>query len=577
MVATRRSLGGHPSPAATSPPAAAASAPSQLSRAQQAALKKLDIAGTDALKGDTKAAQAAKAAVQTYHYRGAVYAADANTPSSWIENQPKRYLKRSRGSPSDAGEGGEGSVAVSEERSEDEEDEDEDEEEEIRQPAKKKSRHSIPHQARNHKPFSQTAASSRGKGRAVRGGRQSLPAKKKKKAEIDDNTDNDNMEEFDYAVSGGQDDRACLPRTPNWLPESASARKDRLSHRANPVPSTRSPIPSGRAMIDDIQRRKQEAARKKYQVQPLGEDDILSEKDLARVALVRLARKQREINEKMIEWKMAKELLELKKREAGLKAAGRDAVDSVAPEQYTRQPTTDLNNYGKGDDHEIGEQWDREREQNRTVGNNKSKPHNINTEPGIPESSPTAHPEIPHLSNATYHPFTKPGASRPSTPFSTTTTTTTQALLKPTKTSPYSSKQNHPSTTTPQPNPATPTSNTKPTTTTTTNNPTTSPPKSQQKDSSFTSLPPNGPLPTYSAGGDPLRWTIHRRRSSVDFATGEERAEYAIDVARLEGESKSAKARRVRRERAVVESWGGVVVDFDGSGDGGREVGGKGD
>ena len=53
MVATRRSLGGATPVPSSSPPTAP---PSQLSRAQQAALKKLDIAGTDALHGVLAAA-----------------------------------------------------------------------------------------------------------------------------------------------------------------------------------------------------------------------------------------------------------------------------------------------------------------------------------------------------------------------------------------------------------------------------------------------------------------------------------------------------------------------------------------
>jgi len=545
MVATRRSLGGQASPAASSPPAAAAAAaaaPSQLSRAQQAALKKLNIAGTDALKGDPKAAQAAREAVQTYHYRGAVYAADANTPSSWIENQPKRYLKRSRRSASDGGEAGEGSIAVSEER------EEEEEEEETRRPAKKKTRHSMPHQGRNHKPVSQTATSSRGKGRAVRGGRQSLPAKRKA-ASTDDNDNNDTMNDFDYAISGGPDERVCLPRTPNWLAESDTARRERLSHRVNAIPPTRSPIPNSKAINNDIQRRKKEAARNNYQVQALGEDDMMSEKDFARVALVKLAKKQRQLNEKMIEWRMAKELLELKKKEAELKAAVPDIVE-IEPEQPRDQSAIYQTHPVKGSKNELDEQWEREQEHNRT--HNKSKSH---TDPEIRESSPAAYEEIPHISNATYHPFTKAGASRPSTPLSTTQTPLTGANALP-----HSAKHGY---TLP---PATPTSGKS-----NSNNNKISPssPPKNQTDVDFTALPPNAPLPKYSAGGDPMRWTI-QRRTSIDQATGEERAEYAIDIARLEGESKSAKVRRIRRERAVVESWGRIdgsgVVEVEGSG-----------
>ena len=536
MVATRRSLGGQHSPACSSPPAAA---PAQLSRAQQAALKKLDIAGTDALKGDVKAAQAAREAVQTYHYRGAVYAADANTPSSWIENQPKRYLKRSRRSGSDVGDGGEGSIAVDE----DEDDDEEEEGEETRRPAKK-SRHSMPHQGRNHKSSPQTTTSSRGKARAVRGGRQSLPAKRKA-AVIDDEND-DNMNEFDFTVSGGQDDRVCLPRTPNWLPESDSARSDRLSHRVNPMPNSKSPIPKTKAMNKDIQRRKQEAARKNYQVRPLGDDEVMSEKELARTKLVKLARKQRQLNEKLIEWKMAKELLDIKKKEAGLKAATPNLPETPS-EQPDYQQAVDLTHSGSSqqvDEDEIGEQWDRE--QSQTGAQNES-----HTEQEIPETSPAVQSEIPFIPNTTYHVFTRPGASRPRTPSSNAQST----LLTGANSLPHSSRNGY----TPTMPPSTITDPNRPTSanpTITKNDKTQSP--IHPIDVDFATLPPDGPLPSYSAGGDPMRWTI-QRRTSLDFATGEEKAEYAIDIARLEGESKAAKSRRVKRERAVVEEWSKIT------------------
>jgi hypothetical protein len=407
----------------------------------------------------------------------------------------------------------------------------------------------MPHQGRNHKPVSQTATSSRGKARAVRGGRQSLPAKRKTAVNGDNNNDDDDdtMNEFDYAISGGPDERVCLPRAPNWLAESDSARRERLSHRVNAIPPTKSPIPNSKAINNDIQRRKQEAARKNYQVQVLGEDDMMSDKDHARVALVKLAKKQQQLNEKLIEWQMAKELLEIKKKEAELKAAVPDIVET-APERPNDQSVIDLTHTSKGAENEIDEQWEREQEQNRA--RSKSKPH---TDPEIRENSPTAYEEIPYISNATFHPFTKAGASRPATPLSTTQTPLTGANALP-----HSPKHGYTM------SPATPTSGNK----NNQNNPTNASPKNE-RDVDFTTLPPNAPLPKYSAGGDPMRWTI-QRRTNIDNATGEERAEYAIDIARLEGESKSAKVRRIRRERAVVESWGRIdgsgVVELEGSG-----------
>ena len=278
---------------------------------------------------------------------------------------------------------------------------------------------------------------------------------------------------------------------------------------------------------------------------------MMSEKDLARVKLVKLARKQRQLNEKLIEWKMAKELLGIKKREAGLKSATPDIVE-VTPKKPLRQPPVDLTHSDssqKADEDEIGEQWQREQDQNRVHG----KPH---TEPEILETSPADDEDgIPFMSNKIYQPFTISGASRPRIPRTT--------LPREPNTASHSSK--HGAT------PTMPTSTVVPanpiiTTPTKTKSPKTGSPKNA-KDVDFATLPANGPLPNTSAGGDPLKWTI-QRRTSLDQITGAERAEYAIDIARLEGESKSAKNRRVKRERAVVEEWakvtGSGVLEWDG-------------
>ena len=84
MVATRHSI-----PSAVedeSPP------PAPNNRKAINALKKLRIAGKPTLIGDKKEEE--EQAVETYHYRGGIYARTAKTPSHWVENQPLRYLKQ---------------------------------------------------------------------------------------------------------------------------------------------------------------------------------------------------------------------------------------------------------------------------------------------------------------------------------------------------------------------------------------------------------------------------------------------------------------------------------------------------
>jgi hypothetical protein len=84
MVATRHSI---PSTAGDeSPP------PAPNNRKAINALKKLRIAGKRTLIGDKKEEE--EQAVETYHYRGGIYARTAKTPSQWVENQPMRYRKQ---------------------------------------------------------------------------------------------------------------------------------------------------------------------------------------------------------------------------------------------------------------------------------------------------------------------------------------------------------------------------------------------------------------------------------------------------------------------------------------------------
>lgn len=543
MVATRR----QPSPAASSPPP---TAPEQLSKAQQAALKKLQIVGTDALKGDPKAAQAAREQVQTYHYRGAVYAADANTPSSWIENQPKRYLKR-------GAEESEGGTA--------EEEENDDNGTPARRPTKR--RRSMPQEGLHRKSAGAMKVATGDKPRSGRAGRQSLPAKGK--AALVDDEDDEDDDNIVHTVSSGVNDRVARPQHRNRRRESSAERKERYSRRNNTVPT----LAETQIMDRENQRRKEEARRNSYKVEALKPEDMLSLKDLMRARHVRLARAQKDLREKLREWNLAKELLDRKRREAGLTRSTFDAPR--VPFKHTKpQQTIDLagsdsggDNYG--DAEEISKQWEREQEQNRAHDKDQRE---------IPETSPAEeqptnldsaslfnpHEEQstksdqtvfhkPYAEQALQEAYTAPGASRPSSPLPTIATGANTCPLQQTRGFLASVAP-----TIAFPDISTTESMSSHSTTDTT---------------AFTSLPPDSALPTVSAGGNLLRWTI-KRRTSVTPGAATDRAEYAIDVARLEGESKTARARRIKREKAVVESWskinGAQIVEEDGRAGGAR-------
>jgi hypothetical protein len=502
MVSTRLSLAGDPSPSLSSTPTA--TRPPQLSRAQQAALKKLQIAGTAALKGDAKVAAATKEAVATYHYRGAVYAADANTPSEWLENQPKRYLKWAS-----VGAG----VEEDEER-----------------PAKRQ-RRSL--QGGDHElsavavVAAETAVSARGRARAGRGSGQSLEAKRKAAVV------NDEEEQED------RDSNANMSRRPNWFEEHATERRDCISQRTDTAPASasRPPIPQD-DQTNNIPHTKEEAALKNCQVAPLGPDALKrGATELVRQRIIKLAQTQRAMHEKMREYNLAKELLERKRREVGLDPPP-NGHENIAAATHGSQI---------GVQDELGEQWERDQEQICAAGLVRNQE--------IPESwlPATQSSKVTPAPATGLDAFTRADASHPQTPVSAEkqnfTASTDELFHKPAA------------------NRATPTATSTPSTNrsgklpvTTASTPTSArTTTSSQAPEAFTFLPPNAQLPTQSKSGAPLRWSITpRRASSINPETCNERAEWVIDVARLEGESKSARNRRVKREMRVVESWGRV-------------------
>lgn len=558
MVATRRSLGGQPSPASSSPPT---TAPGQLSKAQQAALKKLQIVGTDALKGDPKAAQAAKEQVQTYHYRGAVYAADANTHSSWIENQPKRYLKR--GAAVGNGE-------------EENEDDDDDDDTPARRPTKR--RRSMPQESRSRRPAAQTETSKRGKLRPGRAVRQSLPAKRNASAlcgyDYDDDGDDDEEckpvinNTMHQTVPRDEDDRLPRSQRRNWLRESSVEREDRPIRRANATPTMRTPAQNAQIMANAFARRKQDAMRQNYQVRPLERKEMLSREDIERAKVIKFARYQKLLAEKAQEFKMAKELLDYKRRENGLTRITVEgpSVAPQEPQKHSYEPVVNVDGPDSSDDdnddaREVDKQWEREQEQNRAA--NKDQ-HDAE----VPETSPVE--EQPTNLDETPLPFPNPYEAPPTT----APHIYQPQLISDLHTLPGASNLDFPLD--PDHDTIATGANALPSAPTRGYTPSLAPPSRFGTESmasfdtaelaNFRSIPPDGALPEVSKGGNILRWTIKRRLSIEQSGAG--RAEYAIDLARLEGESKTARARRIKRERAVVESWasvtGGRIVEEGG-------------
>lgn len=92
MVLTRKSLNTTSDSPTTSSRRSSDGEPRAVSRE----LRKLAIDGNDALRGERDGKEEAAGAPRVYHWRGAVYMIDENTPEEWLAAQPKRYLKPPR-------------------------------------------------------------------------------------------------------------------------------------------------------------------------------------------------------------------------------------------------------------------------------------------------------------------------------------------------------------------------------------------------------------------------------------------------------------------------------------------------
>lgn len=92
MVSTRHSLPGAALPSSSPPPP-------PTDRKALLALKKLQVDGTDVLRGGTKEVPSSPVAGQTYSWRGSLYAVTGNEPAEWLTEQPKKSLKKETASP----------------------------------------------------------------------------------------------------------------------------------------------------------------------------------------------------------------------------------------------------------------------------------------------------------------------------------------------------------------------------------------------------------------------------------------------------------------------------------------------
>lgn len=626
MVATRRSLGGgggyspSPSPAADTEP---------LTKAQQAQLKKLNISGTDALKGeDLKAVQAARENLPTYHWRGASYLQDENTDAAWVDNQPERYLKRSREAGLDDGEGVEGRTATAveeededdededeedeeeedeedeeeedEEDEEEDEDEDEDEEEEEEEeeaPPLKRRKFEQDHELEPYIEAIRKSHADRLHARAARSERlqkpsreeaaaavaTSSPSSAKKASKIAEDTADNNMNtaRSDNAENGRGKKRTRKHSAIDDEETEQPATKSRASQ--NEVHARSLPSSADIDRIDKEKKRsKKEAARKNLKTKPLREEDMYSEGEQRRQKVVKLAEVQKELIETTEDWHFAKEQLE---KARAYNAARRAAQQAGA--QDTQQPidlSEDATEHDNRDEDMVDEQLEREQQQHS--GSASQDQHDdgskavdtpldeVNDEDSGVNAVTEAehdlyastdayeqHQQIAyvnmaplseahtHLSEMSPPPQTTSGASRTSP--SATLAETPIMLMNTTTTSTYptgaSTKPGHTPTApapldTPSSNSSANSSNDSKTSTT------------SAERNTFASLPPGAELPTTSAGGDPLRWTIQQRLSAE---TG--RDQYALDMGRLQGETKQARRRRIARERAVVGSWAKIT------------------
>lgn len=541
MVATRRSLGGQASPAAPT------TATTPTTKAQQAALKKLNIAGTDALKGDTKAAEAAKQNQITYHYRGATYVRDDTTKKAWIDNQPKRYLKRSSAATDDLVEGDEEGHSP-----------------EVPTTKRRRTDDHVPALLATTTTSSSSSASLPRKRKAATLGDEDrpLPAPKRRAST---NSKRANSTRRDTTEADSADVRISPARRPAKTSKGKTERAVFNTKNVDKTPRPRVSVSKRNGMDEELERHQREAISKR---QAVNKRPLLTEEQAAEQAatiadhqaIVQLLESNQALKAKIYDWYQSHDLLEVVKQRTAKNNTTRieqDGADAPA------EDSINVNQASATEQHEdiIEQQWEREQaipisnreqseEHDEEQAHSPAQDHQL-TGPEIPETSPAADEpiETEHPMPLAEHQFARPtteshkgqataGAHRPQTP-----------ATQPANTNRRSGSSVVPS----NGNTAGSALNTTPSTSGSSSNGT-------DPKLSFKDIHPDAVLPLESAGGHRVRWSIERRLS-----TDGDRAEYAIDTARLDGESKAARARRVKRERELVEGWakmtGGKVIE----------------
>ncbi|KAK3723633.1 hypothetical protein LTR37_001514 [Vermiconidia calcicola] len=507
MVATRKSVSTPSATTSPAPPNATANTNTS-NKKVSAALKKLQIDGTSALIGEPRPEEEE---LQTYHYRGAVYAVTPETKEEWVKGEPARW-KRKRSSRSFGGserrESLDGGVAVDRRESVDggvsvgnvvphDDAAGEEAEEEQEQPSAKKTKRSQP----DHEVEVQSA-----NGEVV---------EVKNMVSYDGAADEEVGAEVETSAKRA---RRSKPEVYYGRPKrkrssaDANAPKSTPKKRRKSAPEEDSPIPTSRLYdmatvggheeLSCKQAARAMAAKKGYQTQMLPESRMLTPYQAltqkVKTLFLQLARLN-ELDEKMMPLyrQVAQRLTRLEEIMRQQKAEGSmagPATSTTAEQARSASP-------------ESIEQTDARPAMQQPIlislaqlnGGAEATPpppsdqdHNTST-----TGSSTPNPSNTGSSNA--QPRHDSAAS--ATPSLTAATTTTAESITPPTSKPSSTTQ------------------------------------------------PDIPLPQKNKAGNPLRWSLPAN------LLDEDRAEAQINFSRMEGESKTVRRRRVKRERKVLGGW----------------------
>ncbi|KAK3723890.1 hypothetical protein LTR37_001374 [Vermiconidia calcicola] len=525
MVATRKSLS---TPSATSSPAPPnITANTNTSNKKVAsALKKLQIDGTSALIGESRPEEEEE--LQTYHYRGAVYAVTPETKEEWVKGEPARW-KRKRSSGSERRESFDGGVAVVTRKSVDggvavgrresadggvtvgnmvyhHDAADEKVEEEQQQPSAKRTKRSQPEdevemQSANGEVVEvKNMASYDGAADEEGEGEQQTSAKRARRGKPE--------------VYYGRPKRKRSSGDASAPKSTPKKRRKSAQEEDSPIPTSRlydMATVGGHEELSCKQAARAMAARKGYQTQMLPESRMMTPHQAMTqkikglfLQLVRL----NELNEKMtpLYRQVAQRLTRLEEIMRQQKAE----------EGMAGPPATSTEGQVRSTSPESNDQADARPAAQQPILISLAQV-NGRAEATPPPPSDQDQNTCTNSSSSTPNPSGNPqprtdrhDSAASDTPSLTTATTTTS------DTPPTKSSDTHPN-----------------------------------KDYSI-SIPTTQPdiaLPQKNKAGNPLRWSLPAN------LLDEGRAEAQINFSRMEGESKTARRRRVRRERKVLGGW----------------------